>query len=85
MDEIAKDRISAGRVLVCGSIALDLLGRYDGSFGEYQSRYSVKSLNISLPLASLRTTFGGYVELLRDLRCKALFRLRFGLCLALRL
>lgn len=59
MDEIAGDRISAGRVLVCGSIALDLLGRYDGSFGEYQSRYSVKSLNISLPLASLRTTFGG--------------------------
>ena len=35
------------------------MGRYDGSFGEYQSRYSVKSLNISLPLASLRTTFGG--------------------------
>ncbi|OUU04359.1 MAG: hypothetical protein CBB92_00260 [Flammeovirgaceae bacterium TMED32] len=47
------------RVLVCGSIALDLLGRYDGSFGQYQSRYDIKSLNISLQLATLRTAFGG--------------------------
>lgn len=47
------------RVLVCGSIALDLLGRYQGSFDEYQTRYDVNALNISLQLATLRTAFGG--------------------------
>jgi len=46
-------------VLVCGSIALDSVGRYDGSFAEYQDRYDIKALNISLQLAELRTSFGG--------------------------
>ena len=46
-------------VLVCGSIALDFVGRYDGSFADYQDRYDVKALNISLQLTELRTSFGG--------------------------
>lgn len=46
-------------VLVCGSIALDLVGRYDGSFADYQDRYDIKALNISLQLTELRTSFGG--------------------------
>ena len=46
-------------VLVCGSIALDFVGRYDGSFADYQERYDIKALNISLQLTELRTSFGG--------------------------
>ncbi|MCB1645535.1 MAG: carbohydrate kinase family protein [Pseudomonadales bacterium] len=48
-----------GPVLVCGSIAIDLIGRYKGSFAEYQARYPVSNLNISLQLASFHTGFGG--------------------------
>lgn len=47
------------KVLVCGSIALDLIGRYPGSFAEYQDRYHVEALNISLQLSTLHTSFGG--------------------------
>ncbi len=46
-------------VLVCGSIALDFVGHYRGSFATYQQRYDVKALNISLQLAEMRTSFGG--------------------------
>ena len=46
-------------VLVCGSIALDFVGRYQGSFQRYQERYDVQALNISLQLAEFRTSFGG--------------------------
>lgn len=47
------------QVLVCGSIALDLIGRYPGSFAEYQNKYHVEALNISLQLSTLHTSFGG--------------------------
>ncbi len=47
------------KVLVCGSIAIDLLGRYTGSFDEYQTRYPINALNFSLQLSGLRTSFGG--------------------------
>ena len=46
-------------VLVCGSIAIDLLGNYDGSFDDYEKKYKPKGLNISLQLSEIRTTFGG--------------------------
>jgi adenosine kinase len=46
-------------VMVCGSIALDLIGRYPGSFADYQAKYPIQGLNISLQLADLRTSFGG--------------------------
>ena len=48
-----------GKVLVCGSLAIDQIGRYDGSFQTYQDRFPVRSLNISLQLANLHHTFGG--------------------------
>lgn len=47
------------KVLVCGSIALDLLGSYAGSFAEYEEKYPITALNFSLQLANLRTSFGG--------------------------
>jgi len=46
-------------VLVCGSIAVDFVGKYDGSFENYQDRYEINALNISLQLTDLRTSFGG--------------------------
>ncbi len=46
-------------VLVCGSVAMDYVGRYRGSFASYQSRYDIEALNISLQLADLRSSFGG--------------------------
>lgn len=48
-----------GKVLVCGSIAIDLLGTYGGSFDEYQDKYPINALNFSLQLRQLRTSFGG--------------------------
>ncbi|HKI75358.1 MAG TPA: PfkB family carbohydrate kinase [Pseudomonadales bacterium] len=47
------------RVLVCGSIAIDFLGSYPGSFADYQERYPIKALNFSLQLGDLRMSFGG--------------------------
>lgn len=47
------------KVLVCGSIALDLLGRYAGSFADYQQKYPIDALNFSLQLSYLRTSYGG--------------------------
>lgn len=47
------------RVLVCGSIAIDLIGQYRGSFEQYQQKFPVNALNISLQLAGMHTTFGG--------------------------
>ncbi|HAK52498.1 MAG TPA: hypothetical protein DCM54_11440 [Gammaproteobacteria bacterium] len=46
-------------VLVCGSIAIDFVGQYNGSFANYQDRYEINALNISLQLSDLRTSFGG--------------------------
>lgn len=51
--------MSKQKVLVCGSIALDLLGRYTGSFEEYQRKFPINALNFSLQLSGLRTSFGG--------------------------
>ena len=31
-------------VLVCGSVAMDYVGRYRGSFASYQSRYDIEAL-----------------------------------------
>ena len=47
------------KVLVCGSIAIDLLGVYPGSFAEYQEKFPIHALNFSLQLRGLRTSFGG--------------------------
>ncbi|MEX0942476.1 MAG: PfkB family carbohydrate kinase [Pseudomonadales bacterium] len=47
------------KVLVCGSIAIDLLGTYAGSFADYQARYPINALNFSLQLQELRSSFGG--------------------------
>ncbi len=46
-------------VLVCGSVAIDLIGQYQGSFRRYQDDYHVQALNISLQLSEMRTSFGG--------------------------
>ncbi len=46
-------------VLVCGSAAIDYLGRYAGSFQEYQERYPIAGLNISLQLSRLSSSYGG--------------------------
>lgn len=51
--------MSKSKVLVCGSIAIDLLGRYSGSFAEYQDKFPITALNFSLQLSGLRTSFGG--------------------------
>lgn len=47
------------RVLVCGSIAIDYLGSYAGSFAAYQEKFPINALNFSLQLADLRMSFGG--------------------------
>lgn len=46
-------------VLVCGSAAIDYLGRYSGSFKDYQERYPIAGLNISLQLSRLSSSYGG--------------------------
>ncbi len=46
-------------VIVCGSVAIDLIGSYAGSFQHYQENYPTRGLNISLQLKSLTTSFGG--------------------------
>jgi adenosine kinase len=46
-------------VLVCGSAAIDYLGRYAGSFKDYQERFPIAGLNISLQLAKLTSSYGG--------------------------
>lgn len=46
-------------VLVCGSAAIDYLGRYAGSFKDYQERFPIEGLNISLQLARLSSSYGG--------------------------
>ena len=46
-------------VLVCGSIAIDFLGVYDGSFEKYEEKYKIRGLNISLQLTEIRSSFGG--------------------------
>jgi adenosine kinase len=46
-------------VLVCGSVAIDLIGQYQGSFKQYQENYEIQALNISLQLAEMRSSFGG--------------------------
>ncbi len=47
------------RVLVCGSTAIDLVGFYPGSFSEYGENNDVSSLNLSLQLSTLQSSFGG--------------------------
>ncbi len=46
-------------VLVCGSTAIDWIGRYPGSFAEYERIHGVPALNASLQLDGLHTSFGG--------------------------
>ena len=48
-----------GSVLVAGSTAIDKTGLYDGDFAEYSENYPVNALNVSLQLASMKTSFGG--------------------------
>ncbi len=47
------------RVLVCGSTAIDLVASYGGSFTEYEEANDIRSLNLSLQLATLQSSFGG--------------------------
>ncbi len=53
------DSRSASKVLVCGSLAIDHILGYKGSFADYQKKYQVQSLNISLQLTDYHTCFGG--------------------------
>ncbi|HIG43471.1 MAG: PfkB family carbohydrate kinase [bacterium] len=46
-------------VLVCGSIATDVIGTYAGSFTDYEEKYPTTGLNISLQLQTLKSSFGG--------------------------
>lgn len=46
-------------VLVTGSTAIDQTGLYQGSFEEYQSRYTINAFNASFQLSSMKTSFGG--------------------------
>jgi len=46
-------------ILVCGSVAIDVIGKYAGKFSDYEKRYGLSSLNVSLQLASLDFSFGG--------------------------
>ena len=50
---------TSGKVLVCGSIAIDMLGTYGGSFADYEAKYPISALNFSLQLQDLRSSFGG--------------------------
>jgi adenosine kinase len=46
-------------ILVCGSVAIDVIGKYSGKFSDYEKRYGLSGLNVSLQLASLDFSFGG--------------------------
>jgi len=46
-------------ILVCGSVAIDVIGKYSGKFSEYEQRYGLASLNVSLQLAALDFSYGG--------------------------
>jgi len=46
-------------ILVCGSVAIDVIGKYPGKFADYEKKYGFTDLNISLQLASLNFSFGG--------------------------
>ena len=46
-------------ILVCGSVAIDVIGKYRGKFGDYEKRYGLSKLNVSLQLASVDFSFGG--------------------------
>jgi adenosine kinase len=49
----------APKVLVCGSLAIDHILKYKGSFADYQDKYQIQALNISLQLTDYHTCFGG--------------------------
>lgn len=49
----------APKILVCGSLAIDHILKYKGSFADYQEKYQIQSLNISLQLVDYHTCFGG--------------------------
>ena len=46
-------------ILVCGSVAIDVLGKYAGTFSSYEKKYGLSNLNVSLQLAALNFSFGG--------------------------
>lgn len=46
-------------VIVCGSLALDTLCSYDGSFADYEAQFPTTGLNISIQLKDMHTGFGG--------------------------
>ncbi|MDG1204053.1 MAG: carbohydrate kinase family protein [Pseudomonadales bacterium] len=46
-------------VIVCGSLAIDTLCSYDGSFADYEEQFPTTGLNISLQLKGMHTGFGG--------------------------
>jgi len=49
----------APKILVCGSLAIDHILKYKGSFADYQDKYQIQALNISLQLTDYHTCFGG--------------------------
>jgi len=46
-------------ILVCGSVAIDLIGTYSGKFSAYEEKYGLSNLNVSLQLSSFNFSFGG--------------------------
>jgi adenosine kinase len=47
------------KILVCGSVAIDIIGYFPGSFQEYEDRHGIRALNASLQLSSVVRSFGG--------------------------
>lgn len=46
-------------VLVCGSVAIDIVGTYAGRFDEYEEKFGLHALNVSLQLSRISQGFGG--------------------------
>ena len=46
-------------VIVCGSLAIDTLCSYEGSFADYEEQFPTTGLNISIQLQGMHTGFGG--------------------------
>jgi len=47
------------QVLVCGRVAIDIIGKYAGTFTTYEKLHGLSGLNVSLQLSSLDYSFGG--------------------------
>lgn len=50
---------ATGRILVCTTVVMDIIGHYDGSFSEYERRHGLEGLNVGLQLDDLQFSYGG--------------------------